>query len=197
MQTSRAPTQRLAGTNPKPTQSSQLNTPSSRSFVLSAISLYHFPYFYSHFFYTRCAHRPYSGPSSSVDGVVVGSAGPEALDGTTVDIIKPQVDLFVFPVAHDVIVLAGAATGSCWPSVFRDVVFLHGPGSDAACLLRNLTRTKAYKNDFQLLPRQLAEKVATLHLIVLGAVRTIFPQEHADYLGVKVEGTFKGQHYRY
>ena len=55
-----------------------------------------------------------SGTSSSVDGVVVGSAGheidlagSEGLDGTKVDIIKPQVDCFVFPVAHDVIVPAG------------------------------------------------------------------------------------------
>ena len=51
-------------------------------------------------------------------------------------------------------------------SVLRlTLVFLHGPGSGATCLLRNLTRTQAYKNEFQLLPRQLAEKVATLHLI--------------------------------
>ena len=71
-------------------------------------------------------------------------------------------------------------------------MFLHGPGSGAACLLRNLTRTKAYKNDFQLLPRQLAEKVATLHLILLGAIPTVLAQEHAGYMVVKVEGPFKG-----
>ena len=55
-----------------------------------------------------------SGTSNSVVGVVVDSAGheidlagSEGLDGTKVDIIKPQVDRFVFTVAHDVIVLAG------------------------------------------------------------------------------------------
>ena len=64
-------------------------------------------------------------------------------------------------------------------------------------LLKKLTKTKAYKNDFQLLPKELDVKVATLHLIVLGAVRTLFPQEPADYLGVKVEGPFKVGHYRF
>ena len=83
-------------------------------------------------------------------------------------------------------------------SGFALLVFLHGPGSGAACLLRNLT-TKPYKNDFRLLPKELdaAEKVATLHLIALGSVRTLFSQEHADYLGVKVEGPFKVGHYRF
>ena len=78
-----------------------------------------------------------------VCAVVVGSAGheidlagSEGLDGTKVDIIKPQVDRFVFPVAHDVIVPAGRPTSKFgtrhWPSVFCDIVFLHAPGSGSA-----------------------------------------------------------------
>ena len=62
-----------------------------------------------------------SGTSNSVVGVVVGSAGheidlagSEGLDGTKVDIIKPQVDRFVFPVAHDVMVSAGKADFKIW-----------------------------------------------------------------------------------
>ena len=77
-----------------------------------------------------------------VCAVVVGSAGheidlagSEVLDGTKVDIIKPQVDRFVFPVAHDVIVPAGRPSSKFglrhWPSVLRDVVLLHGPGVGA------------------------------------------------------------------
>ena len=84
-----------------------------------------------------------SGTSSSVNGVVVGSAGheidltgSEGLDGTKVVIINPQVDCFVFPVAHDVIVPSGRPSSKFglrhWPSVFRDVVFLHGPSVGAA-----------------------------------------------------------------
>ena len=72
-----------------------------------------------------------------VCAVVVGSAGheidltgSEGLDGTKVGIIKPLVDRFVFPVAHDVIVPAGRPSSKFglrhWPSVFRDLVFLHG-----------------------------------------------------------------------
>ena len=83
-----------------------------------------------------------SDTSSSVNGVVVGSAGheidltgSEGLDGTKVVIIKPQVDRFVFPVAHDVIVPAGRPSSKFglrhWPSVFRDVVFPLGPGAGA------------------------------------------------------------------
>ena len=84
-----------------------------------------------------------SGTSNSVVGVVVGSAGheidlagSEGLDGTKVDIIKPQVDRFVFPVTHDVMVLARRPTSNFrlrhWPSVLRDVVFLPGPSAGAA-----------------------------------------------------------------
>ena len=83
-----------------------------------------------------------SGTSNSVVGVVVGSAGheidladSEGLDGTKVDIIKPQVDRFVFPVAYVVMVPAGRPTSKFrlrhLPSVLRDVVFLHGPGAGA------------------------------------------------------------------
>ena len=61
----------------------------------------------------------------------------------------------------------------------------------------DLLWTKAYKNDFQLLPEELDEKVATWHLPSLGAGLTIFTQEHADSIGSKVGDTFKGEHYRY
>ena len=64
-------------------------------------------------------------------------------------------------------------------------------------LLWNLTRTNTYKNDFQLLPEELDEKVATWHLPSLGAGLTVFTQEHADSIGSKVGDTFKGEHYRY
>ena len=108
-----------------------------------------------------------------VCAVVVGSAGheidlagSEGWEGMEVDIIKPQVDRFVFSVGHAVIVPAGRPSSKFglrhWPSVLRDVVFLHGPGSGAVCLLRNLTRTKAYKIDFQLLPKEIDAKVAKI-----------------------------------
>merc|ERR1712066_25447 len=54
-----------------------------------------------------------------------------------------------------------------------------------------------YKNDVYLLPKELDEKVARLHLPALGAELTVLSKEQADYIGVKVEGPFKGSHYRY
>ena len=115
----------------------------------------------------------------------------KGLEGLEVDNLKPQVIFCLH---------SGSQRDRIWGAplapFLHGVVFLHGPGSAAACLLSNLTRTKPYKNDFRLLPKEL-EKVATLHLIALGAVRTLFSQEHADYLGVKVEGPFKVGHYRF
>ena len=64
-------------------------------------------------------------------------------------------------------------------------------------LLWNPTRTKSYKNDFQLLLEELVEKVSTLHLPSLGSGLTVFTQEHAVSIGSKVGDTFKGEHYRY
>ena len=57
--------------------------------------------------------------------------------------------------------------------------------------------TKAFKTDVQLLPGELDEKVVKLHFIVLGSVLTVFAQEHADYIGVKIEGPVKVGDYSY
>merc|ERR1712013_819999 len=56
---------------------------------------------------------------------------------------------------------------------------------------------KGYKNQVYLLPKELDEKVASLHLPALGANMTIPSKEQADYIGVKVTGPFKGDTYRY
>jgi adenosylhomocysteinase len=63
-------------------------------------------------------------------------------------------------------------------------------------LLKNM-QTKAYKNDVYLLPKDLDEKVARLHLPALGAQLTELSKEQADYIGVKVAGPYKGEFYRY
>ena len=56
---------------------------------------------------------------------------------------------------------------------------------------------KKYKNDVYLLPKELDEKVARLHLPALGAQLTVPSKEQADYIGVSVAGPFKGDTYRY
>merc|ERR1711977_308773 len=64
-------------------------------------------------------------------------------------------------------------------------------------LLKNWKETKQYKNDVYLLPKELDEKVARLHLGSLGAELTELTKEQADYIGVKVEGPYKPNTYRY
>merc|ERR1711865_1167051 len=64
-------------------------------------------------------------------------------------------------------------------------------------LLKDSKETKAYKNDVYLLPKALDEKVARLHLPSLGAQLTTLTKEQADYIGVKIEGPFKPDTYRY
>jgi len=64
-------------------------------------------------------------------------------------------------------------------------------------LLENTKKNKGYKNDVYLLPKELDEKVAALHLPALGAEMTILSKEQADYIGVKATGPFKGDTYRY
>jgi len=64
-------------------------------------------------------------------------------------------------------------------------------------LLKNWKETKAYKSDVYLLPKNLDEKVAKLHLPALGANLTTLSKEQADYIGVNIDGPFKPSTYRY
>merc|ERR1711894_173124 len=131
----------------------------------------------------------------------IDMAGLEGFPGIKVENIKPQVGRFVFPDGHGVIVLAsgrllnlGCATGH--PSFVMSCSFTNQALAQLD-LLKNWKETKAYKNDVYLLPKALDEKVASLHLPALGAVLTVPSQEQADYIGVKVDGPYKGDAYRY
>merc|ERR1712230_54530 len=125
----------------------------------------------------------------------------ENFPGIKIDNIKPQVDRFVFPDGHGVIVLAsgrlcnlGCATGH--PSFVMSCSFTNQVLAQLD-ILKNWKETKAYKNDVYLLPKDLDEKVARLHLPALGAQLTELTKDQADYIGVKVGGPFKGENYRY
>merc|ERR1719206_999561 len=127
--------------------------------------------------------------------------GLEKFPGIKVENIKPQVDRFVFPDGHGVIVLAsgrllnlGCATGH--PSFVMSCSFTNQVLAQLD-LLKNWKETKAYKNDVYLLPKDLDEKVAKLHLPALGAELTTLTKAQADYIGVKGEGPFKPNTYRY
>merc|ERR550537_972950 len=131
----------------------------------------------------------------------IDMAGLEGMAGVTVENIKPQVDRFVFPDGHGVIVLAsgrllnlGCATGH--PSFVMSCSFTNQVLAQLD-LLKNVKEKKGYKNEVYLLPKELDEKVAALHLPALGAEMTILSKEQADYIGVKGTGPFKGDTYRY
>merc|ERR1712107_815823 len=125
----------------------------------------------------------------------------EGYPGIKVENIKPQVDRFVFPDGHGVIVLAagrllnlGCATGH--PSFVMSCSFTNQVLAQLD-ILKNWTTDKKYKNEVYLLPKALDEKVAALHLPALGARLTKLTKEQADYIGVGENGPFKGDHYRY
>jgi len=112
--------------------------------------------------------------------------------------IKPQVDEFVFPDGHSVIVLAegrllnlGCATGH--PSFVMSNSFTNQVLAQME-LHRNadVLERKVYT-----LPKKLDEKVARLHLDALGVKLTRLSEDQAAYLGISPEGPFKSEHYRY
>jgi len=112
--------------------------------------------------------------------------------------IKPQVDEFVFPDGHSVIVLAegrllnlGCATGH--PSFVMSCSF----SNQVLAQIELFTKTADYPLGVHVLPKQLDEDVARFHLDALGVRLTTLTSEQSAYLGVPVEGPYKPDHYRY
>merc|ERR1712139_508332 len=127
-------------------------------------------------------------------------AGLHKLPGIKVENIKPQVDRFVKEDGNGIIVLAegrlvnlGCATGH--PSFVMSCSFTN----QALAQLELWTNKDSgkYENKVYLLPKHLDEKVARLHLKKLGANLPTLTQTQADYIGVKVEGPYKPDTYRY
>merc|ERR1739841_259349 len=118
----------------------------------------------------------------------------EKFPGIKVENIKPQVDRFEFPDKHGVIILAsgrlcnlGCAPGH--PSFVMSCSFTNQTLAQLD-LLKNWKEKGSYKNDVYLLPKELDEKVAKLHLPALGAQLTQLSKDQADYIGVKVGGPY-------
>ena len=112
--------------------------------------------------------------------------------------IKPQVDEWVFPDGHAIIVLSegrllnlGNATGH--PSFVMSNSF----SNQTIAQIELWTKNDEYENKVYVLPKHLDEKVARLHLEALGVRLTTLTEEQADYLGVPVQGPYKPDHYRY
>ena len=117
--------------------------------------------------------------------------------GHTKDEIKPQVDKYTIK-GNDIIVLAegrlvnlGCATGH--PSFVMSNSF----SNQTLAQIELWTNSDNYQNKVYVLPKHLDEKVAMLHLSKLGVELTKLRKDQAEYIGVKVEGPFKGDAYRY
>jgi adenosylhomocysteinase len=120
------------------------------------------------------------------------------VDGIEKINIKPQVDEWVFPDGHSIIVLSegrllnlGNATGH--PSFVMSNSFTN----QVIAQIELYGHTDIYEKRVYTLPKHLDEKVARLHLDALGARLTELRPEQAAYLGVPQEGPYKPDHYRY
>merc|ERR1719163_22554 len=130
----------------------------------------------------------------------IDMAGLAAIPGVKKVNIKPQVDRWVFPDGHGILILAegrlvnlGCATGH--PSFVMSCSFTNQALAQVE-LWKNKDTDK-YKNDVYILPKELDEEVARLHLEHLNAKLTVLTKEQAEYIGVKEEGPYKPSHYRY
>ena len=111
--------------------------------------------------------------------------------------IKPQVDKYTIN-GKDILVLAegrlvnlGCATGH--PSFVMSNSFTN----QTLAQLELWNNSQAYENKVYMLPKHLDEKVARLHLAKIGVELEELRQDQADYIGVKVEGPYKPEYYRY
>jgi adenosylhomocysteinase len=112
--------------------------------------------------------------------------------------VKPQVHEWVFPDGHSVIVLAegrllnlGCATGH--PSFVMSMSFTN----QVLAQLELHANAESYGTSVTVLPKQLDERVARLHLDALGVKLTELTPDQAAYIGVPVDGPYKADHYRY
>lgn len=112
--------------------------------------------------------------------------------------IKPQVDHITFPDGKKIILLAegrlmnlGCATGH--PSFVMSASFTNQVLAQMALFNNDGT----YGDKVYVLPKDLDEEVARLHLEKIGARLTTLREDQAQYIGVTVDGPFKPEHYRY
>ena len=128
----------------------------------------------------------------------IDMAGLEAIPGIERRTIKPQVDQWVFPDGHGVIVLSegrllnlGNATGH--PSFVMSNSFTN----QVLAQVELFTKPEEYPTGVHVLPKHLDEEVARLHLDSLGVKLTTLTPTQADYLGLSVDGPYKAENYRY
>src|SRR5690242_13122964 len=128
----------------------------------------------------------------------IDMAGLARVEGIERINIKPQVDEWVFPDGHSILVLSegrllnlGNATGH--PSFVMSNSFTN----QVIAQVELFGHPDRYEKQVYTLAKHLDEKVARLHLDALGAKLTELTKEQAAYIGVDVAGPYKPEHYRY
>jgi adenosylhomocysteinase len=146
---------------------------------------------------SRMKHQAIVGNIGHFDNEI-DMAGLARTPGITRVDIKPQVDEWVFPDGHAIIVLSegrllnlGNATGH--PSFVMSNSFTN----QVIAQIELFTHPEWYEKRVYTLPKHLDEQVARLHLDALGAKLTKLTEGQAAYLGVPVDGPYKSDHYRY
>ncbi len=142
------------------------------------------------------------------DGAIIGNighfdneidmAGLAATEGVVHTNIKPQYDKWTYPDGHSVLVLAegrllnlGCATGH--PSFVMSNSFTN----QTLAQIELAVNLDSYDKQVYVLPKHLDEKVARLHLAKIGVKLTQLSSTQAEYIGVKPEGPYKPDSYRY
>jgi adenosylhomocysteinase len=145
----------------------------------------------------RMKHQAIVGNIGHFDNEI-DIAGLASVPGIRKINIKPQVDEWVFPDGHAIIVLSegrllnlGNATGH--PSFVMSNSFTN----QVIAQMELFGHRDVYEKRVYTLPKHLDEKVARLHLDALGAKLTEMTPDQAAYLGVPPEGPYKPDHYRY
>jgi adenosylhomocysteinase len=145
----------------------------------------------------RMKHQAIVGNIGHFDNEI-DVAGLERYAGIKRINIKPQVDEWVFPDGHSIILLSegrllnlGNATGH--PSFVMSNSFTN----QTIAQIELFTKTDEYEKQVYVLPKHLDEKVARLHLDAVGVKLTTLSPEQAAYIGVPVQGPYKPDHYRY
>jgi adenosylhomocysteinase len=145
----------------------------------------------------RMKHQAIVGNIGHFDNEI-DVAGLATLPGVERVNIKPQVDKWVFPDGHAILLLSegrllnlGNATGH--PSFVMSNSF----SNQTIAQIELFTKNDRYEKRVYVLPKHLDEKVARLHLDALGVRLTSLSDEQAAYIGVPVQGPYKPDHYRY
>jgi adenosylhomocysteinase len=128
----------------------------------------------------------------------IDMAGLKAVPGIKRVEVKPQYDEWIFPNGRSILILAegrllnlGCATGH--PSFVMSASFTN----QVLAQLDLRENHESYENRVFVLPKQLDEEVARLHLDHLGVKLTRLTKKQSDYVGIPVDGPYKPDHYRY